>query len=578
MKFKKVLAAVTLMASMTMFAGCGQGAGTPDSSSTKATSSEKTDLASDGIVDYKATDMSQNPAQAKNRKDTLVIGTEAPNGVFLYPYSPGIYDQDICETMFAHLTYNDEKGNITPGLADLPQISEDKLTYTYKIKDEANWSDGTPITAKDVLLMIKIMCDGTYDGEVDIVTGGITVKGSKEYKAGTTSDISGVKIIDDKTIAITLEEPSSSAAYDLSDIVPIQEAYYSKYYSQGNTEKLKETFTNPGPASASYKFVSYKPGEEVVLEANDKSMFGSPKVPNLIFKVTTEDTRMSMLQSGDIDFDKVVTSEDNVDTAESLGYLNYKMYPECGYALINLNCEKPVFKDKAVRQALTYGLDRQKITDTVYGKYAQVINVSQAKASWTYSEPDNKYEFNIEKAKKILDDAGWKEGSDGIREKDGVKLAIHYTGTTGSRTAQAILAVAPENWKELGVDFSSDIVDFATLRNKMKGSDWDMCSLGWSLTANPNDANIFKTGGSQNDGHYSNTKVDELYDKIKLETDKDKLKDLYGQLYKEINEDLPYIFLNQSEDLYVYNGRLKGLEFSPYVRYSRNLYKVSIED
>ena len=105
-----------------------------------------------------------------------------------------------------------------------------------------------------------------------------------------------------------------------------------------------------------------------------------------------------------------------------------------------------------------------------------------------------------------------------------------------------------------------------------------MCSLGWSLTPNPNDATIFKTGGAQNDGKYSNAKVDELYDKIKLETDKDKLKALYAQLYKEINEDLPYIFLNQSEDLYVYNGRLKGLEFSPYVRYSRDLYKVSIED
>ena len=577
MKFKRILAAVTLMASMTMFAGCGQGAGTADSGSTSG-STEKTDLAGDGIVDYKATDMSQNPSQAKNRKDTLVIGTEAPNGVFFYPYAPGIYDQDISETMFAHLTYNDEKGNVTPGLADLPEISEDKLTYTYKIKDEANWSDGTPITAKDVLLMIKIMCDGTYDGEADIVTGGITVKGSKEYQAGTASDISGVKIIDDKTIAITLEQPSSSAEYDLSDIVPMQEAYYGKYYSQGNTERLKETFTNPGPASASYKFVSYKPGEEIVLEANDKSMFGAPKVPNLIFKVTTEDTRMSMLQSGDIDFDKVATTEDNVDTAETLGYLNYKMFPECGYGLINLNFDRPVFKDKAVRQALTYGLDRQKITDTVYGKYAQVINVSQAKASWAYSEPDNKYEFDIEKAKKILDDAGWKEGSDGIREKDGVKLAVHYTGTTGSKTAQAILAVAPENWKQLGVDFSSDIVDFATLRNKMKGSDWDMCSLGWSLTPNPNDATIFKTGGAQNDGKYSNAKVDELYDKIKLETDKDKLKALYAQLYKEINEDLPYIFLNQSEDLYVYNGRLKGLEFSPYVRYSRDLYKVSIED
>lgn len=578
MKFKRILAAVTLMASMTMFAGCGQGAGTADSGSTSG-STEKTDLAGDGIVDYKATDMSQNPAQAKNRKDTLVIGTEAPNGVFNYVYAPGVYDSNITEVMFAHLNDVNDKGEVVPALADLPEISEDKLTYTYKIKQDANWSDGTPITSKDVLIAMKIMCDGTYDGQIDIVTGGITVKGSKEYQAGSASEISGVKIVDDKTISITLEEVSSSAEYDLGDLVPLQEAYYSKYYSQGNTEGIKETFTNPGPASASYKFVSYKPGEEVVFEANDKSLFGAPKTPNLIFKVTTEDTRLSMLQSGDIDFDRIVTvNQDTIDTVESLNFLSYKMFPECGYSFIALNHNKPVLKDKAVRQALMYSLDREKIINTVNGKYAQAINIPQARASWAYSEPENKYEYDIEKAKKILDDAGWKEGSDGIREKDGVRLAIHYTGTSASKKTEAILAIAPECWKQLGVDFTSDIVDFAALLDKMKGDDWEMCSLGWSLVANPYDATIFKTNGPQNDGKYSNAKVDELYDKIARELDRNKAKELYAQLYDEFNEDLPYLFLNQTEDLYVYNGRLKNVEFSPYVRYAHNLYKVSIEE
>ena len=112
----------------------------------------------------------------------------------------------------------------------------------------------------------------------------------------------------------------------------------------------------------------------------------------------------------------------------------------------------------------------------------------------------------------------------------------------------------------------------------MKGDDWEMCSLGWSLVANPYDATIFKTNGPQNDGKYSNAKVDELYDKIARELDRNKAKELYAQLYDEFNEDLPYLFLNQTEDLYVYNGRLKNVEFSPYVRYAHNLYKVSIEE
>lgn len=574
MKLKKVIVTLSLTLAISMLVGCGQGAKTTE---VTGQATEKQDLTSKIVTTYQATDMSKNPQQVTDRKDSLIIGTEAPDGVFNPLFTPGLYDQNICDTMFAHLNTNDDKAIMQEWLADLPKISEDKLTYTYKIKDKAVWSDGAPITSKDIALSIKIICDKSYDGNLDFISGDTTIKGAKEYQSGTAKDISGLKIVDDKTIDITLQEPSSSAKYTLGDIIPLPESYYGKYYSQGNTDKLKDTFTAPGPASAAYKFVSYKPGQEVVLIENDKSFLGAPKIKNLVFKVTTTDTRLSMLQSGDIDFDCIAANPDNVETTESLGYLGYKMFPENGYGYLNINFNKPVLKDKAVRKALMMGLDRQKVTSAVYDKYAEVINVPQTKASWAYTEAKNKYEYNIEGAKKILDDAGWKVGSDGIREKDGIRLAIHYTAATGSKTGATILATAPETCKELGIDFSSDTIDFASLLSRMKGDDWELCSLGWSLSANPNDAPIFKSDGAQNNGHYSNAKVDELYNKIKGEDDTNKAKDLYAQLYSEINDDLPYILLNQSQDFYVYNGRVKNLDFSPYVRYSQNLYKATLE-
>ena len=88
-----------------------------------------------------------------------------------------------------------------------------------------------------------------------------------------------------------------------------------------------------------------------------------------------------------------------------------------------------MFKDKAVRQALATGLNRAKVVSSVYNDYAQVINVPQSKASWVYSDGKNKYDYDLEAAKKLLDDAGWKAGDDGIREKDGVKLAINFTSS-----------------------------------------------------------------------------------------------------------------------------------------------------
>ncbi|MGN0144052.1 MAG: ABC transporter substrate-binding protein, partial [Clostridium sp.] len=260
-------------------------------------------------------------------------------------------------------------------------------------------------------------------------------------------------------------------------------------------------------------------------------------------------------------------------------YLNYIMYPENGYRYMNINFRNPALQDKAVRQALAYGLNREKIISSVFGKYAKVVNVPQAEASWSYSAPENNYEFDPEKAKKLLDDAGWVPGADGIREKDGMRLSFHFLARTSNPLSNSILAVAPDNYKDIGIEFTSESLDFSSMLTKLKahGTDWDLCCLGWSLTADPNAKTIFVTDGAQNDGNYSDAKVDELFDKITKEFDRDKLKELYKELYKELNEDLPYVYMYQGNDFYVYNGRVKNLTITPYERYTQHLHEATLE-
>ena len=578
MKFKKLLATMSLTLVFSMLAGCGQGASTTTSTTGAEKTAEKTDMASKLITTYDAKDMSKNPSTATDRKDTLVIGTEAPDGVLNALYlGESAYDQYIVEAMYAPLLAPTKTGDLENWLTESNSISDDGLTYTFKIKKDANWSDGTPITAKDVEFSIRACCDASYTGANDYITGRVKIKGAAEYKAGTATSIDGMKIVDDKTIAITLTEKSSSGLYVLGGTVPVPEAYYSKYYKQGNTDSLKETYTKPGPASGAYKFVSYKEGQEVDLEANDKYVLGTPKIKNLIYKVCTDETKISMIQSGDIDLTDVVVGTDNVESLEGLGFAGYQLFPTNGYGYMAFNEAKPQFKDKVVRQALATALNREKIVSSVYNKYAQVINVPQSKVSWAYAEGKNDYKYDLEKAKKMLDDAGWKAGADGIREKDGVKLAINFTGTSNNPVVDSILSVATEDWKALGVKFTSEKMDFTSMRQKQKGGDWDMLFMAWGLIADANDNDIYGTGGSQNKTNYSNTKLDEIYKKISAELDKNKLKELYKELYTEINEDLPYIYMYQRSDMWGYNGRVKGLENSPYVDYTYNLQKVTLE-
>lgn len=575
MKFKKIIASMSLVLSISMLVGCGQGAAQQTSANGDG-AGQNQDLSSTVVKTYVAKDMSANPV--KNRKDTLIIGTDAPDGVLNPIYSEGQYDTNIARSMFAPLMVPNEKGEEQDYLTESHSVSEDGKTYTFKIRDDANWSDGTPITSKDVDLAIRIICDASYTGPIDLLHGNSKILGVDEYHAGKASTISGIEMKDDKTITISLDNPSSSAIYNLGgQIYPVNSAYYSDYYKQGNTDKIKETYTNPGPSSGAYKFVSYKEGQETVLEANDKFFLGTPKIKNVIYKVVTDPVKLQMLQSGDIDFTDLTVSEDNVEGAEDIGFLGYNLYPTNGYGYIAFNCDKPQFKDKAVRQALTIGLNRAKIVSSVYNNYAKVINEPQSEVSWAYSKGKNEYKYDLEAAKKLLDDNGWIVGSDGIREKDGVKLTINFTAATDNPVVDSILSVADSDWKELGVKFTSEAMDFVSMRQKQQGKDWDMMFMAWSLTEDPMDT-VFRSDGAQNKTNYVNPKVDELAKEIDIETDESKLKDLYAQYYQELNEDLPYIFMYQRSDMYAYNGRVKGLDGSPYVYFYLNLYKATLEE
>ncbi|MCR4944503.1 MAG: ABC transporter substrate-binding protein [Clostridium sp.] len=576
MKLRKLSAVVALALTASMAVGCGNSA---SESSTTASN----DTESSTTTKYEASDMSKSPKAASSRgTDTLVIGSIAFDGCFNpLGYSSSSYDWEVFHALFEPLMAPDEKGEMTEyRLAESYEISEDNLTYTFKLRDGLKWSDGQPLTAKDIAFSYKIMCDKTYSGENDFITGSTVVAGTKAYYDGTAEDISGIEVVDDQTIKFTLENPSSGAIYDLGTIEPVAEHFYKDYYKHNNTDRMPETYTNPGPTSGAYKFVSYTEGQEVKIEANDKSYLGAPKIKNVIWRVNTDDTKISMLKSGEVDLDQPTVNVDNVDQLEAAGFLGYDMFPTNGYGYIGVNhTDSSVLKDNAVIQALMTGLNRPKIVQTVYDKYASVMTSFQSKSSWVYADVPNSYDYDLEKAKKILDDAGWKEGADGIREKDGKKLQVHLVGTTNNPVVDALVPVATNDWKEIGVDFSSEVMQFPSMRQKIKKADgWDLYFMAHGLLANPDASLTYRTGAPQNWLGYSNAKVDGLFDTITAETDSDKLKDLYKDLYAEMNENLPEIPLYQRSDLYAFNGRVKNFKVSPYQFYGYYLYETELSE
>ncbi|MGG0151186.1 ABC transporter substrate-binding protein [Bacillus mycoides] len=555
----------TFLSTSVLLAGCAQ----EEKSTNEAAKMPKV---KDEFI--KASDKVKSPAKAKERKDTFVVGMPSPGGIFLPHFMENGWDGNITQAIFAPLVGLDKEGKPIPILAKKWDISEDQLTYTFHLKDDLKFSDGSPLTADDVAFTLTLLHDPTYSGATDISQ--TAIKGGQAYKEGKATSIEGIQVIDPKTITITTEKVNAQTLSLIGGEV-ISKAYYGKEHKQGNLEYLKELYGKPMGAGA-YKLDKYIPGQEVRFVANENYFEGKPKIEHFIYKITKGDTKLQQFQAGEVDYDGFTTNAETIEQLKELGFANVNVYTGSSYGYIKMNYKKSYFKDKRVRQAFIYGLERQKVIDTYFQGYASLVNVPITPVSWAYTEEGiNKYEYNLEKAKKLLDEAGWKAGSDGIREKDGQKLKVSYFASSASKINDVMIPVMKEDYKKIGVDFNPEYMDFNTMISKVIKGDYDLAMVSTPMIDDPSGTiEEFVSTSKRNYDGYHNPKVDELA-KQALETlDIEKRKEIYKKLYQELSEDPPVIFLNNSKVVSAHNARIQGLQEDNYNGILLSLPKLNI--
>ena len=523
------------------------------------------------------------PSTAKNRKDTLIVGIVAPNGVFNPLFEESAYDADINDAMWAPLLEVGYDGLMVSGIAEMPEVSEDGKKYTFTLKEGVKWQDGTSITSEDIEFTFKVLMDKTYTGRFE--RENLDVVGWKDYRDGVTDYIAGFEIIDDRTFSITLNSANGKNIYYFN-VKPLAKHIYGVDYVQGNAKDLEKYHRTPF-GNGAYKFVSYKDGEEVVLVANENYYKGKPKIENLIFRVVNETNQLLLLQNGDIDVIRqgMSVTDENLQLLEQLGFANAIITENLGYGYIAINHKEEILQDVNVKKALAYGLDRQSVVEAAFGGQANVIDIPQSTVSWAYPDDEDfvKYPYDPEKAKQLLEEAGWKVGSDGIREKDGVKLSLKFLASSPNSVNDALVPIMIQNYKDIGIEVKAEQMEFRTLIEKQTEAkegkfSYHLAFLAWALTPDPDSSSVFGTDGSSNKTLYSNPVVDELLKNALNEMDQDKRRELYNELYKELSDDLPYIFLYQRKNMDVYLARVKGMEgATPYRSFIEDLEKLSLE-
>ncbi|WP_223066175.1 ABC transporter substrate-binding protein [Paenibacillus caui] len=517
------------------------------------------------LAPIQASDLSKLPQLAQSRTDTIIVGLTDPSGAFTPYFQQSGYDGNVSSLLYTPLVTQDEQGLPASGLAESWEVSADQLTYTYHLRKDLKFSDGTPLTADDVAFTWTLLYDKGYDGDSLITSIGI--KGGQAYKEGKAKTVEGIKVIDPQTISVTLESPKATALLVLGSDV-LSKAYYGKDYKFGQLDYIKKLHEKP-VGTGPYKLEKFIPGQEVRFVANEYFFKDKPKTEHFIYKTSEGDT-WQYLETGEVDYASFSATQENIDKLKGLGFVNIVPYTPSNYGYLQVNLEHDALKDKQVRQAIAYGLDRQSIYVDANQGAGQVANIPAPPISWSYTEEGiNPYKYDPEKAKQLLDEAGWKEGADGIREKDGKKLSIHYLGSKNAQT-DILIAMATENFKALGIDFQPEVfADFNALVSKVEGGDYDLASFSTPLLSDPADGVVQFVDGELKG--YDNAQVKELYDKALSTTDIEQRKKYYAELYKVLNDELPIIFTNYRKTVYAYNGRIDNLVVNPFIGISQNV-------
>lgn len=577
MKRKLVALLTAGLATSMLFVACGGGANNTAQGNGNGSEAGGTtkDLSKPERIE--ASNPSALPDVAKNRTDTLIVGTTDPKGEFVPIYSSTTFDGWVNNLIFDGLITNNEKGEPVPNVAESYEISEDGKTYTFKLNKGIKFTNGQELTAKDVAFTFTSICDPSYDGpRMDAVSN---LVGYEEYNKGDAKSVEGIKVIDDHTISFTNKNTDAAGIWNFSyGIMP--ESVYG--FEKGNFQAVKDKLLQP-VGSGAYKFVHFKPGQEVKFEKNADYWKGEPKIPYVVMKVTNGQTLLQELMAGTVDIDRVGAKPENIDPLKQAGFLNMDFYMQNGYGFMGMNYGSDKVKDPKVRQALLYGLNREGFMQSYYQGYGQVYNSHILPTSWAYNPDVPKYEYNPEKAKELLDEAGWKDtNGNGIRDKDGVELELQWLTYTDSKYVDALIPIVQQSWEQIGVKVTPELMEFGTMVDKVDKREYDVFNMAWNLSIDPDPSGIFAIsqdvpGGFNNIG-WRNEEADKLLKEGKGTTNQEERKKAYDEWQLKFSEDVPYILLGNAQEMFASSARVKGYNPSTYIDWTHDIYKLELDN
>jgi peptide/nickel transport system substrate-binding protein len=450
----------------------------------------------------------------------------------------------------ALLHFKDESTEVEPALAESWDISTDGKVYTFHLRQGVKFHDGTDFNADAVIFSFERQIDPNhpyYD------------TGEFAYADFTLGMVEKIEKVDDYTVSISLKEPFAPFLANMA-------MHSATIVSPTAVEKYGRDFSKNPVGTGAFKFVSWSPGIEIVLEKNPDYWDGSPTIDKVIYRPILDDqARMNELEAGGVDFIVNIPPDDLARLKADTRFTTVEQAGMHTWYVV-FNCQKAPFDDVKVRQALNYAVDRQAIIEGILQNTGTLADSPLPPVLWSYTSDVQSYELNQEKARQLLTEAGYPDG-----------LSINFwvpSSGSGMQQPVAMGQAIQADLKKVGVDAKIETFEWGTYLDKTIVEDAqtlpEMFQMSWiGDNGDPDNFLYILLSGDQyppngfNLGHCKDDAVDEILREARTTLDQAKRTELYVQAQKMLVEDAFWVPIDHETQIVVMKANITNFKLHP---------------
>ena len=461
----------------------------------------------------------------------------------------------IGDLIYSGLVKRDGSLRLVGDLAESWTVSRDCRNMTFQLKKNAKWHDGRPFTADDVVF--------TYQAMVNPKT---PTAYKEDFKA-----VESIEAVDAHTVRVRYARPYAKALQSWSTTM-LPRHLLESYVTEGRLREAPQNRESP-VGTGPYRFKEWRTGEKVVLTANRDYYETGPYLSRLVYRIIPSQATIFLeLKAKGIDSSSTLTAlqyKRQTDyPAFRRAYQKFR-YASSAYTYFGFNLKDPRFADKRVRQAFAYAISKQELIEGVRLGLGREATGPYKPGTWVYNPNVKRYPHDLERARQLLAEAGWREkNGDGLLVKDGKPFTFTLMTNQGNDERKKIAELIQASLRELGVGVDIRILEWASfIKEYVKKRRFEAIVLGWGIGLDPDQYEIWhssKTGPDDlNHISYANPEVDELLERGRASCFEDERKKYYDRLQEILAEDQPLVFLYFPDALPVVATRVYGVVETP---------------